>query len=72
MDMIRDHFEIVKCKQINGYRILKVMKKIGKYYYHYDGDGSYKDFQEFKDREYYEYCLNFIELEQNSLSRDIN
>ena len=28
MDMIRDHFEIVKCKQINGYRILKVMKKI--------------------------------------------
>ena len=44
LDVIKYHFEFVKCKRINSYRILKVMKRdFAKFHY---GGNEYKTVQE--------------------------
>ena len=59
LDVIKHHFELVKCKQINSYRILKVMNKdFAKFYY---GGNEYKTFQEYKEN-------NMIFIAENLLS----
>jgi len=67
LDRIRYYFELVKCKQMNSYRILKALKKdYAKYHY---GDNEYKSFQEYKEKEYDWYCRKFIEFEKSTLSK---
>ena len=61
LDLIKHHFEIVKCKQNNSGRILRCMKKqYDEYYYN-----EYNNFQEFKQEEYNFYCLKFIDWEKS-------
>ena len=70
LDVIKYHFEFVKCKQINSYRILKVMKKdFAKFYY---GGNEYKTFQEYKEKIYDFHCRKFIHWERSSLRGKID
>ena len=60
LDLIKYQFELVKCKQQNGKRILACMRHEYRIY-HQD---EFNSFQEFKAREYDFYCRKFIEWEE--------
>ena len=69
-DAIRYHFELVKCKHINSYRLLKAMK-MDFAEFHYGGK-AYKTFHEYKGKEYDFHCRKFIEWERSYVSGKID
>ena len=61
LDLIKHHFEIVKCKQKNAKRILACLRH-DYLVYHQD---EYACFDDFKAREYDWYCRTFIQWEDD-------
>ena len=60
LDVTKYHFELVKCKQINSYTILKALKRdLAKFHY---GGNVYKTFQEYKGKEYDFHCRKLMVL----------
>ena len=62
LDAIKYQFELVKCKQINSHRTLKVMKRDFAEF-HYVGN-EHKAFHEYEGKEHEFHCKKFIEWEK--------